>query len=214
MTVKYWPPLDWTRNFCVSPLQHLVDNTKTFFLISCALLTSPGCKGLRMPACTLVEVEKNVEAEVWATRGWTSRLECIMSWCVFIPDLEKQKVFCTLSGHMCVMWLLLENWSSFCFTQVVYFGDSMRSDIFPASSFGKWETVMIVEEMEGEGVPKSDAAMSNEAQVEPLEKKGKFEASFLQQLVWFSSHSLMLSPPPFSSSQPPSPAFQRALIWE
>lgn len=59
----------------------------------------------------------------------------------------------------------------------------MRSDIFPGSSFGKWETVMIVEEMEGEGVPKSDAAMSNEAQVEPLEKKGKFEASFLEQLL-------------------------------
>ncbi|XP_077367108.1 5'-nucleotidase domain-containing protein 1 isoform X2 [Festucalex cinctus] len=61
--------------------------------------------------------------------------------------------------------------------KVVYFGDSMRSDMFPASSFGKWETVMIVEEMEGEGVPKSDAARSNEAQVEPQEKKGKFEAS-------------------------------------
>nr|XP_020468542.1 5'-nucleotidase domain-containing protein 1 isoform X1 [Monopterus albus] len=59
--------------------------------------------------------------------------------------------------------------------KVVYFGDSLRSDMFPASSFGKWETVMIVEEMEGEGVPKSSAAMSNEAQVEPLEKKGKSE---------------------------------------
>ncbi|KAF0023059.1 hypothetical protein F2P81_023689 [Scophthalmus maximus] len=59
--------------------------------------------------------------------------------------------------------------------KIVYFGDSMRSDMFPASSFGKWDTVMIVEEMEGEGIPKSVAAMSNEAQVEPLEKKGKFE---------------------------------------
>lgn len=59
--------------------------------------------------------------------------------------------------------------------KVVYFGDSMRSDMFPASSFGKWETVMIVEEMEGDGVPKSDAAKSNQAPVEPLEKKGKFE---------------------------------------
>ncbi|XP_077442984.1 5'-nucleotidase domain-containing protein 1 isoform X1 [Stigmatopora argus] len=59
--------------------------------------------------------------------------------------------------------------------KVVYFGDSMRSDMFPASTFGKWETVMIVEEMEGEGVPKSDAAKSNEAQVEPHGKKGKFE---------------------------------------
>lgn len=53
----------------------------------------------------------------------------------------------------------------------------MRSDMFPASSFAKWETVMIAEEMEGEGVAKSDAALNNEAQVEPLEKKGKFEAS-------------------------------------
>uniref|UniRef100_A0A672I0A3 5'-nucleotidase domain-containing protein 1 n=1 Tax=Salarias fasciatus TaxID=181472 RepID=A0A672I0A3_SALFA len=59
--------------------------------------------------------------------------------------------------------------------KVVYFGDSMRSDMFPASSFGKWETVMIVEEMEGEGVPRSDAAVSSQAQAEPLEKKGKFE---------------------------------------
>uniref|UniRef100_A0A8C6SLA0 5'-nucleotidase domain-containing protein 1 n=1 Tax=Neogobius melanostomus TaxID=47308 RepID=A0A8C6SLA0_9GOBI len=61
--------------------------------------------------------------------------------------------------------------------KVVYFGDSMRSDMFPASSFGKWETVMIVEEMEGEGVPKMKAAKSNQAPVEPLEKKGKFEVS-------------------------------------
>lgn len=46
---------------------------------------------------------------------------------------------------------------------------------------------MIVEEMEGEGVQKSDAALSNEAQVEPMEKKGKFEVSSLQQLFPFSS---------------------------
>ncbi|XP_061667715.1 5'-nucleotidase domain-containing protein 1 isoform X2 [Syngnathoides biaculeatus] len=61
--------------------------------------------------------------------------------------------------------------------KVVYFGDSMRSDMFPASTFGKWETVMIVEEMEGDCVPKSDAAKSKEGQVEPQEKKGKFEES-------------------------------------
>lgn len=66
--------------------------------------------------------------------------------------------------------------------------------MFPASSFGKWETVMIVEEMEGEGVPKSDAAMSNEAQVEPLEKKGKFEVSSLKQLFPFSSPNPWLNP--------------------
>lgn len=47
--------------------------------------------------------------------------------------------------------------------------------MFPASNFAKWETVMIAEELEGEGVAKSDAALNNEARVEPLEKKGKFE---------------------------------------
>lgn len=73
--------------------------------------------------------------------------------------------------------------------------------MFPASSFGKWETVMIVEEMEGEGVPKSDAAMSNEAQVEPLEKKGKFEVRSPKQLFPFSSRS----PAPNSVSPFPLP---------
>uniref|UniRef100_A0AAY4BGY9 5'-nucleotidase domain-containing protein 1 n=1 Tax=Denticeps clupeoides TaxID=299321 RepID=A0AAY4BGY9_9TELE len=56
--------------------------------------------------------------------------------------------------------------------KVVYFGDSMRSDMFPASSYAKWETVMIVEEAEGEGAA---AARSAEAPAEPQEKKGKYE---------------------------------------
>lgn len=60
----------------------------------------------------------------------------------------------------------------------------MRSDMFPASSFAKWETVMIAEEMEGEGVAKSDAALNNEAQVEPLEKKGKFEVGMAAVLLF------------------------------
>ncbi|XP_063079176.1 5'-nucleotidase domain-containing protein 1 [Engraulis encrasicolus] len=61
--------------------------------------------------------------------------------------------------------------------KVVYFGDSMRSDMFPASSYGKWETVMIVEEMEGEGVPSGmpPRSSSTEAPTEPQEKKGKYE---------------------------------------
>lgn len=53
----------------------------------------------------------------------------------------------------------------------------MRSDMFPAYSFGKWETVMIVEEMEGEGVPRANATPSNSPtpSESPAEKKGKFE---------------------------------------
>lgn len=81
----------------------------------------------------------------------------------------------------------------------------MRSDMFPASSFGKWETVMIVEEMEGEGVPKSDAALSNEAQVEPLEKKVKFEVSSQRQLFPFSSSFPQTDPT--STLQYPVPTY-------
>lgn len=76
--------------------------------------------------------------------------------------------------------------------------------MFPASSFGKWETVMIVEEMEGEGVPKSDAAKTNEAQVEPLEKKGKFEVRSLKQLFPFSSSSPNLGSASFCNSPTPT----------
>ena len=46
---------------------------------------------------------------------------------------------------------------------------------------------MIAEEMEGEGVPKSQAAKSSQAQVEPLEKKGKFEVSLHEQLFPFNA---------------------------
>ncbi|XP_061610251.1 5'-nucleotidase domain-containing protein 1 [Phyllopteryx taeniolatus] len=90
-----------------------------------------------------------------------------------LPSLDKPGWYS--QGNWMHLHELLKTMTGIPEPKVVYFGDSMRSDMFPASSFGKWETVMIVEEMEGEGVPKSDAAKSNEAQVEPQEKKGKFE---------------------------------------
>ncbi|OCT80334.1 hypothetical protein XELAEV_180271523mg, partial [Xenopus laevis] len=37
---------------------------------------------------------------------------------------------------------------------VVYFGDSIRSDIFSAHHYSNWETVLIFEELEGEEVYK------------------------------------------------------------
>ncbi|XP_049613894.1 5'-nucleotidase domain-containing protein 1 [Syngnathus scovelli] len=92
-----------------------------------------------------------------------------------MPSLDKPGWYS--QGNWMHLHELLKTMTGKADPKVVYFGDSMRSDMFPASSFGKWETVMIVEEMEGEGVPKSDAAKSNEAQVEPQEKKGKFEES-------------------------------------
>ena len=63
---------------------------------------------------------------------------------------------------------------------------------------------MIAEEMEGEGVPKSQAAKSSQAQVEPLEKKGKFEVSLHEQLFPFNAVAHL--PPAWllESSSPPS----------
>uniref|UniRef100_A0A8C5DRT7 5'-nucleotidase domain-containing protein 1 n=1 Tax=Gouania willdenowi TaxID=441366 RepID=A0A8C5DRT7_GOUWI len=98
-----------------------------------------------------------------------------------LPSLDKPGWYS--QGNWPHLHELLKTMTGKAEPKVVYFGDSMRSDMFPASSFGKWETVMIVEEMEGEGVPKSDAATSNEAQAVPLEKKGKFEVGSPQQLL-------------------------------
>lgn len=141
-----------------------------------------------------------------------------MSGRVFVPDLEKCFTHCLATCLPCDFMCCWGTAACLFFhlsvltLQVVYFGDSMRSDVFPAGSFGKWETVMIVEEMEGEGVPKSDAAMSNEAQAEPLEKKGKFEVSSLEQLPYAVS-TLVFSPfqPPSSSS---SSSFKSPLLRE
>lgn len=66
-------------------------------------------------------------------------------------------------------------------SQVVYFGDSMHSDIFPAHHYSNWETVFILEELLGDKV-----MVPAETESEPLEKKGKYEVSvpfryFLEQ---------------------------------
>jgi len=34
--------------------------------------------------------------------------------------------------------------------QVLFFGDSMRSDINPAKKYANWDTVLVLEEMEAE----------------------------------------------------------------
>ncbi|KAM8998859.1 5'-nucleotidase domain-containing protein 1 isoform 2-T2 [Sarcophilus harrisii] len=65
--------------------------------------------------------------------------------------------------------------------KVVYFGDSIHSDIFPAYHYSNWETVLILEELrENEGM----ASEKNES--EPLEKKGKYEGQLKKPLNSFS----------------------------
>ncbi|XP_078255766.1 5'-nucleotidase domain-containing protein 1 [Rhinoraja longicauda] len=56
--------------------------------------------------------------------------------------------------------------------KVVYFGDSMRSDIFPAHSYNDCETVLVLEELEVEA---SQQVKMDRQDSEPLEKKGKYE---------------------------------------
>ena len=34
--------------------------------------------------------------------------------------------------------------------QVVYFGDSMKSDVYPPQKFMQWDTVAVLEELEAE----------------------------------------------------------------
>jgi hypothetical protein len=37
------------------------------------------------------------------------------------------------------------------FFQVLYFGDSLCSDSFPANNYAGWDVVLVLEEMEAEG---------------------------------------------------------------
>ena len=34
----------------------------------------------------------------------------------------------------------------------MYFGDSMKSDLYPSTVFGDWDVVTVLEEMESEGM--------------------------------------------------------------
>ena len=50
-------------------------------------------------------------------------------------------------AHLCLIQCLF----IFFFNQVVYFGDSLCSDSFPAKTYGNWDVVLVLEEMEAEG---------------------------------------------------------------
>lgn len=77
----------------------------------------------------------------------------------------------SFEGLFPVCYSFLQNTTKLllCF-QVVYFGDSMHSDIFSAHHYSNWETVLILEELRGDHV-----MAAGETESEPLEKKGKYE---------------------------------------
>jgi HAD superfamily 5'-nucleotidase-like hydrolase len=66
--------------------------------------------------------------------------------------------------------------------KVLFFGDSLRSDVFPAKRYANWETVLILEEMLAE-----QHCFEPEADVEPSGKKKKVEEPSDLEKVYLSS---------------------------
>ncbi|KAM3855202.1 5'-nucleotidase domain-containing protein 1 isoform 2-T2 [Vipera latastei] len=85
-----------------------------------------------------------------------------------LPTLDKPGWYSQgNSTHLCE---LLKKMTGKVEPKVVYFGDSMHSDIFSAHHYCNWETVLILEELGGD-----DAVGLTESRSEPVEKKGKYE---------------------------------------
>ncbi|KAM5256539.1 5'-nucleotidase domain-containing protein 1 [Ctenodactylus gundi] len=83
-----------------------------------------------------------------------------------LPCLDKPGWYS--QGSAAHLYQLLKKMAGSPEPKVVYFGDSMHSDIFPASHYSKWDTVLILEELRaGEGEA-TEAA-------EPLEKRGRYQ---------------------------------------
>ncbi|NWY11784.1 NT5D1 protein, partial [Aphelocoma coerulescens] len=95
---------------------------------------------------------------------------------------EEQEVLLSLDkpgwysqGNAIQLYDLLKKMTGKLDPKVVYFGDSMHSDIFPARHYSNWETVFILEELLGD-----KGTVPAKAESEPLEKKGKYEEDQLK----------------------------------
>ncbi len=68
---------------------------------------------------------------------------------------------------------------------MLYFGDSLRSDIVPAKKYAEWDTVFIYEEMEAEMAPARKPRAASESNKngdeggEPVRKKLKTNGSLI-----------------------------------
>uniref|UniRef100_G1KMD2 5'-nucleotidase domain-containing protein 1 n=2 Tax=Anolis carolinensis TaxID=28377 RepID=G1KMD2_ANOCA len=85
-----------------------------------------------------------------------------------LPALDKPGWYS--QGNSTHLYELLKKMTGKLEPKVVYFGDSMHSDIFAAHHYNNWETVLILEELSGD-----HDMFSTETESEPLEKKGKYE---------------------------------------
>ncbi|XP_025022946.1 5'-nucleotidase domain-containing protein 1, partial [Python bivittatus] len=85
-----------------------------------------------------------------------------------LPTLDKPGWYS--QGNSTHLYELLKKMTGKVEPKVVYFGDSMHSDIFSARHYCNWETVLILEELR-----EDNAVVPKESGSEPLEKKGKYE---------------------------------------
>ncbi|XP_028624840.1 5'-nucleotidase domain-containing protein 1 isoform X3 [Grammomys surdaster] len=90
-----------------------------------------------------------------------------------LPSLDKPGWYS--QGNAAHLYELLKKMTSKPEPKVVYFGDSMHSDIFPAHHYTNWETVLILEELLGQETETHEEA-------EPLEKRGKYEVPKVKPL--------------------------------
>uniref|UniRef100_A0A9L0SP37 5'-nucleotidase domain-containing protein 1 n=1 Tax=Equus caballus TaxID=9796 RepID=A0A9L0SP37_HORSE len=94
-----------------------------------------------------------------------------------LPSLDKPGWYS--QGNAAHLYELLKKMTGKPEPKVVYFGDSMHSDIFPARHYSNWETVLILEELRGDRDGKPEES-------EPLEKKGKYEGPKAKPLYTLS----------------------------
>ncbi|KAM4693666.1 5'-nucleotidase domain-containing protein 1 [Discoglossus pictus] len=87
-----------------------------------------------------------------------------------LPSLEKAGWYS--QGNWVHLYDLLKKMTGKAEPKVVYFGDSMRSDIFSARHYSNWETVLILEELEGDEVREPDMTDLGSS----LTKKGKYDS--------------------------------------
>ncbi|XP_036920980.1 5'-nucleotidase domain-containing protein 1 isoform X2 [Sturnira hondurensis] len=95
-----------------------------------------------------------------------------------LPSLDKPGWYS--QGNAVHLYELLKKMTGKPEPKVVYFGDSMHSDIFPARHYSNWETVLILEELREDRDRKPEES-------EPLEKKGKYEGQKAKPLYSLSN---------------------------
>ncbi|KAI1241006.1 hypothetical protein IHE44_0009462 [Lamprotornis superbus] len=113
---------------------------------------------------------------------WASLTNSMQFGLVISENDEEQEALLSLDkpgwysqGNATQLYDLLKKMTGKLDPKVVYFGDSMHSDIFPAHHYSNWETVFILEELLGD-----KGTVPAKAESEPLEKKGKYEGDQLK----------------------------------